>query len=314
MNKIRSLVIAAAAMVFIPAKAQIMISPVIDSAIDGLTENNITIAETRLRNIISSLGMESGYGGRFVLACKVSALQREVSGSKLIQHLEINFAIGDNMANACFGSTSMEVLGIGNTEGLAMTSALKNIKPTPQLKTIVAEAKQRIISYYEENGPDIIKKAKGLITAQQWEEALWELTAIPQECSCYPDALKMMESVYDSHLNHDARQLLNQAQAIWSADPNPGWSAEEAMRILSQINTSADCYPQAQSLMKKIESRVKTVTDTRYNNEVAMEKARLNAETAVTKARIQACRDVAVAYAKSRPKVIVRNNYYRSWW
>lgn len=314
MNKKKLFSALIAAMVFLPSQAQIMLTPVIDSAIDGLTENNITIAENRLRNVISSLGMESGYGGRFVLACKVAALQREISGTKLIQHLEITFAVGDNVANACFGSTSMEALGIGNTEGQAMTAALKNIKSSPKLKSIIAEAKQRIIDYYEQNCGGILQKAGGLVTAQEWEEALWELTAIPQEVSCYQDALAMMEGVYDAHLNHDARQILNQAQAIWAADPNPGWSADEAMRILSQINTSADCYPQAKALMNKIEARVKGVTDQRYKDAVNMEKARLNARTAITKARIQACRDVAVAYARSRPRVIVRNNYYRTWW
>lgn len=293
------------ALACLPSQAQIMLSPIIESTINGLTENNMTIAEGRLRNVISSLGMESGYGGRFVLACKVAALQREVSGSKLIQHLEISFAVGDNMANACFGSTSMEAIGIGSSEGQAMTSALKNIKSTPQLKKIVAEAKQRIIDYYEKNGPSIIKKAQGLITAQQWEEALYELTAIPEECSCYKQALAMMEKVYETQLNHDAAQILAQAQAMWAADPNPGYTAEEAMRLLGQINTSAACYPQAQALMKKIEARTKAVTDREYRDKVAMDKARLNAAVAVTKARIQACRDVAVAYA--RRKVVVRN-------
>ena len=297
-----------------PLKAQIMLSPVFDASIGGLTENNMSIVEGRLRSIISSLGMESGYGGRFVLACKVAALQREVTGTKLVQHLEVSFAVGDNVANACFGSTTCEVYGIGETEGLAMTSALKNIRSNPQLKSIIAEAKERIISYYEQNCSGILHKSQGLVTAQEWEQALWELTAIPQEVSCYHDALDMMENIYEAHLNHDARQILNQAQAIWAADPNPGWGAEEAMRMLSQINTSADCYPQAQALMRKIEARVKGVTDRRYNDAVAMEKARMNARLAVEKARLRCMRDVAVAYAKSRPKVIVRNNYYRTWW
>lgn len=302
-----------AALAFLPSQAQIMLSPIVDSTIGGLTENNVTIAENRLRNVISSMGMESGYGGRFVMAIKVAALQREVSGTKLIQHLEITFAVGDNQSNICFGSTSMETIGIGNTEGQAMTSALKNIKATPKLKDIIAEAKARIIEYYEQNGPMIIKRAQGLLTAQDWEGALWELSAIPQEVSCYPQALKMMEKIYDAHLNHDAQQILNQAQALWASDPNPGWGADEAMRILSRINTSAKCYPQAQALMRKIESRVKGVTDRRYNDAVAMEKARLNAGVALEKARIRACRDVAVAYAKRRTTVVV-NRYYRTWW
>ena len=87
-----------------------------------------------------------------MLACKVAALQREVSGTKIIQKLEVQYAIGDNVANACFGSTSMETVGIGNTEGQAMTSALRNIKTTPMLKAIVRKARQSIINYYDKNG------------------------------------------------------------------------------------------------------------------------------------------------------------------
>ena len=234
-------------------------------------------------------------------------------GTKLIQHLEITFASGDNQANACFGSTSMEAIGIGNTEGQAMTSALRNIKSTPQLKAIVAEAKERIIDYYERNCGNIMQKAKGLTSGQGWEEALYELSYIPQEVSCYSDALAMMEKIYVAHLNHDAQQMLNQAQAMWAADPNPGWGADEAVRILSQINTGAKCYPQAQALLRKIESRVKGVTDRRYNDAVAMEKAKLNASVALQKARINACRAIGVAWAKRRTTVVV-NRYYRTWW
>ena len=167
----------------LPFSAQIMLSPCFDSSIGGLTDNNMAIVEGRLRNVISSCGAESGYGGRFVLGCKVAALQREVSGTKLIQTLEVTFTIGDNVANACFGSTSVECSGIGNTEGQAMTSALKNIKGGPQLRDLVNEAKFRIIDYYEKNGRGIIMKARTLITTHNWEAALFELTQIPQECS-----------------------------------------------------------------------------------------------------------------------------------
>ncbi len=298
-------------MTSVSASSQIMLSPVFDSAINGLNENNVSIVEGRLRNVISSLGMQSGYGGRFVLACKVAALQREVSGTKLIQKLEVSFAIGDNMSNSCFGSTTFECTGIGNTEEQAMTSALKNIRSNAALKNLVAKSKDRIIDYYNQNGPAIILAAKSLITAQKWEEALFQLTAIPEECCCYPEALAMMEKVYSTHLNHEAAQVLSEAQALWSADPNPGPNAERAMSILATINTSAKCYPQAQALMKKIEARVKSVSDQERRNEQEMERARLNAAASVAKARIQACRDVAVAYAR---RTVVVRNYYRSWW
>lgn len=290
---------------------QIMLSPAFDSSIKGLNENNVSIAEGRIQSVISSLGMESGYGGRFVLACRIAALQREVSGSKLIQHLQVSFAVGDNISNICFGSTTTECIGIGNTEEQAMTNAIKNIKNTRELKDLVVSSKVRIIDYYNKNAASIIQRAKSLVTAQKWEEALFELTAIPQECVFYQEALDMMQKVYTQHMNHDAMQVLNEAQAIWSADPNPGPAAEEAMAILATINTSANCYPQAKALMNKISARVQNVTDAERRNEHEMERARLNAATAVAKARVKACRDVAVAYAR---RTVVVRNYYRGWW
>jgi hypothetical protein len=291
--------------------AQIMLSPVFDSDIDGLNENNISVVEGRLRSIISSLGMESGYGGRFVLACKISAIQREVSGTKLIQHLQVSFAVGDNMNNVCFGSTTTECIGMGNIEQQAMTSALKNIKCNMELKNLIATGKKRIIEYYDKNIDVILQKTRALVTAHKWEEALYELTPIPQECTFYPEALNMMEDIYRNHINHDAMQVLNEAQAIWSADPNPGPAAEQALSILANIDTSAKCYPQAKALMNKISARVKSVTDQERRNEHEMERARLNAATSLTKARLDACRDVAVAYAK---RTVVVYNHYRTWW
>ncbi len=295
----------------VSASSQITLSPVFDSAINGLNENNVSILEGRLQRIISSLGMESGYGGRFVLACRVAALQREVSGTKLIQHLEVSFAVGDNMSNICFGSTTTECYGIGNTEQQAMTSALKNIKSTQALKELIATSKTRIIDYYNQNAGGIMQKAQALIAAEKWEEALYELSFIPQECTFYPEAVAMMEATYNAHINHDAMQVLNEAQAIWSADPNPGPGAEQAMAVLATIDTSAKCYPQAKALMNKIQKRVQSVTDQERRNEQQMERARLNVAASVAKARINACRDVAVAYAR---RTVVVRNYYRSWW
>ena len=49
------------------ASAQIMLSPVFYSTIDGLNEDNGSILEGRLQSLISSMDMVSSYGGRFVL-------------------------------------------------------------------------------------------------------------------------------------------------------------------------------------------------------------------------------------------------------
>jgi hypothetical protein len=156
---------------------------------------------------------------------------------------------------------------------------------------------------------------------QDYEGSIAELAAIPQECSSYPKASSLMLKVYKENINHSASQMLLEAKAIWAADPNPGESADQALAILGQINTGATCYNQAQALIKQIQARAKQVTDRQYADEQAqarhereMEVRRLNAASSLEKARIKACRDVAVAYCKSRPRVVYRTTVINRWW
>lgn len=304
-------------MVALGANAQIFLTPAVDSDAGGLDKNTLGAIDGRLRTIISRAGCESGYGGRFVMAVKVSLLDRNFTNSApvmIAQTIQVTLAIGDVQTQSCFGSTTFEANGIGPTEAAALLSAVKSINPnSPEFKKLVADSKAKIIDYYTKNGPSIVGSAKSLMTNHQYDEAIEKLADIPQECPNYPEAANMMTTIYQSNINHDAAQILAEAQAVWSADPNPGPGAEQAMAILSGIDTSAKCYPQAQALMKKIEARVKTVTDANAAHERQMEKARLNTAAALEKARIRACRDIAVARAKSRPKVVYHFSRW-GWW
>lgn len=297
------------------AHGQIMLTPYVDVTVGGLNDNNVELLENKLRSCISSVDMVSSYNTRFLLGTHINVLEREYSQSapvQIIQHLCVTMAIGDGMAGACFGSCTFEVKGIGRTEEEALLSAIKNFpRKNEKITRMVVDSKDHIIKYYDENGASIIKQAEALAINQDWDQALYLLSAIPQECVYYNRALSVMMEVYESHINSDAEQVLLEAQAVWSADPNPGPNAELAMSILSQINTSATCYPRAVALMKKIETRVQSVTDTRYVDEVALERQRINAYTTLEKQRIKACRDVAVAYAKRQPRVVY---HVHRWW
>jgi hypothetical protein len=306
------------------AFAQIQLTPYVSSTISGVDDNNSAVIENRLRTLISQNGMESGYGTRFILAVKVNLLDRYVAPGappRIGQNMMVTLAIGDAESGTCFGSCTQEVKGLGETEQAAILSGFKNIRMTAELRKLVAESKQKIIDYYNQNGPMIIKRAQGLITKQDYEGAIAELAAIPQECSSYSQASSLMVKVYQANINHDATQMLAEARALWSADPNPGESAEQALSILAQINPGASCYNQAQSLMKQIQARAKQVSDRQYADEKAqiaherqMEVRRLNAAASLEKARINACRDVAVAYCKSRPRVVYRTTVINRWW
>lgn len=304
-----------AAVMGLAAQAQIMMTPYVDATVGGLNENNMDLVENRIRSIISSAGMISSYNSRFILGTKINLLEREYlqgAPARMIQRLEVTLAIGDGVSGICYGSTTFEVTGIGQTEQLAMTSACRSIpKSNKQITDLVATAKERIIQYYEENAANIIAKAKSLEGTQEYEAAMAELAAIPQECSKYKEALDLIVKISKSSIDQDAACLISEAQAVWSADPNPGPSAELAMEILSQVDPSSKHYPQAKALMQKVEARVKGVTDQRYKDAVAYENAKLKAYATLENARLKAVKEVAVAYAKNQPKVVYN---VRGWW
>lgn len=191
------------AMFSLASSAQMTLTPVYDAKASKATDTHKTIVENRLRSVITSMKLVSGANTRFVLACKTVPLQTEVAGTKIVQKLEATFAVGDAYNNTCFATQSMELTGIGNTEEQALTNALKNIKNSPQLRKLVDRSKQRIVDYYNNNAASIIQKASVLLNAKEWELALCELVAIPEECNLYEQALAMMEKVYNAYLTDE---------------------------------------------------------------------------------------------------------------
>ncbi|MDE5980059.1 MAG: hypothetical protein K2G84_08515, partial [Muribaculaceae bacterium] len=124
------------------------------------------------------------------------------------------------------------------------------------------------------------------------------VTAIPSCCKGYDEASRMALEIYSQSMNHSAQQLLAQARAAWAADPT-ATGAAEAHTFLSQIDPEASCYAEAQALSKQISQTTKQQWEfenvTKYKNQVELEKQRINA-----------AKEVAVAWAKSRPKTVNR--------
>lgn len=199
--------LAALGLCSLASSAQITLSPMYDAAESKATDGQKAIVEARLRSVITSMKLVSGYNSRFVLACKTVPLQTEVSGTKMVQQISATFAVGDARTKTCFGTSIVEFTGIGNTEEQALTNALKNIKNSPQLRKLVDKSKQRIIDYYNNNAASIIRKAQTLVSGKQYEQALFELCAIPEDCNLYEQALEMMEKVYDAAYSDGSVQL-----------------------------------------------------------------------------------------------------------
>ena len=129
-----------------------------------------------------------------------------------------------------------------------------------------------------------------------------------------------LNEIYNSKINFESSTNLISAKSIWAANPTES-GAEEAKNYIMQINPSAKCYSEGNTLLKTINKKLITDEKERLRREEEFEKRQqiIDAENAKTEAelekqRINAYREVAVEYAKNQPSVVYRNVYRNIYW
>ena len=286
------------------AKAQIHLTPYVESGISGTDERVLDMVLARLNNILTTgEGMSASENGRFVLAAQLNVTGKEVlstAPTKVVYEVEMHLGIGDGIDGKCYSSTSQTLKGVGRTENQALVNAVKQL-PTQseKVQSLVRNAKTKIITYYNQHAPAIMAKAQALEAAGKFDEALFELSAIPQECVHFKKAFVQMNTLYKKMVNADAEKTLMQAKALWAA----AQTEENALMIaemLGDISPSAACYPQVKAFVASVTKRRQQVEDRQFDAEVKVEMARL-----------KAIEHVAAAYAKNQPRVTY---HIHRWW
>lgn len=294
------------------AMAQIQLSP----CVVGEWVNEYPSVESslkqRLHAVVTNAGMASTEGGRFVLAAKADVLQQEVVpvAPPLHQlHLQVSVGIGDGFDGTCYGTQVIEVKGQGQSVEKAYINALKAIKAnSPELAALCQNAKANIIAYYDANAKAIMAQANQCVANNDYDQALYLLSGIPQECKSYNEAASLITSVYRKSVNYNSDKVVSAAEAKWAANPSEA-NADAVMAILADVEPGSSAYSRAQTLKSKVEARI--LTD--KANERADRNAELKRQHATEQARIKGIRDAAVAYAKNQPKVVYNTSIIH-WW
>lgn len=286
------------------ATAQIHLTPVVYSDVQGTSSGTNSVVENKLRTLLAENNVLSKWGdSRFVLAAKFNVLDKQIVSSapmQVVYNIQANIVVGDGESGICFGSETIELQGVGQTEERAILYSLQKLNSkSPALQRLIATSKGKIVGYYNANGKNIILKAKSLASAGSYDQAIYELSLIPQESVHYSAANNMLNALYKQSLNSDAQKTLTQAKALWASDPTAE-NAAFVMDLLGEIPPSASCYGQVQALIKEIKARNIKVADREWTQQANMEKM-----------RVKAIENIAVAYAKSRPKVIY---HISRWW
>lgn len=307
-----------AAVIFIPLMAFAQGECSIDVSVADITKGEVVPEsvnqrlQAKLSQAISKAGLVSApYESRFFVAGRFDDAYNDITGGpsqKVYVKTTLTIYIGDAEEQKIFASESFELSGVGGSDAQAYTRALNKLNTSnSQLVNFLETGRDKIINYFDANYQSYINKAQQAMAARNYDEALYYVTAIPSCCKGYAEASRMALDIYSKSMNYSSQQLLAQARAAWAADPT-ATGAAEAHSFLSQIDPQASCYAEAQALSKQISQTTKKQWEfeniTKYQNEVELEKRRINA-----------AKEVAVAWAKSRPKtvnryVFIRPRYY----
>ena len=290
------------------------------------------LLETKLKQIVTKYGIaDNGLSERFVITAKTSVIQKDVAPSnppRISQKLEVTFMIGDVMENKVYETASLEISGIGTNETKAYISAFQSISIGNKIFAEMLEnAKGKIMQYYNTHCDEYYRRAQILETKQQFDEAVYVLMQVPTVSeTCYIQAQDLAMELVIKKINFEGGTLLKQAQAQWASANTPE-NAVVTLDILSKINLYAECQPQVEQLINRINSKLREDEKRawefqmqQYNDAKEKEQRDFNFmvkqhddRQELSKQRTDAFRQVATEFAKNMPKIINLTKIVTLW-
>lgn len=287
-------------------KGRLALSVWVPETIEGLP----ALAKSNLENKLGQIVTANGIGGdainsRFVISANVNPLTKDItSGGMQAITLNVTLYIGDGFEGKAFSSYSTTVKGVGENETKAYLSALRNMKTNdPGYQTFVNNGKSKIIAYYNAQCDFIIREAKVLAGMNRFDEAIFNLTSIPDVCTeCWNKAMDAVAPIFRQKIDFECKEKINLANNVWNAGQS--WdAAQQAGAILSTIDPNSSCVNEIKPLANKIEKRIKEVDgrewDFFYDYNIGLKRD-----------MIKAYRDVGVAWGQGQPQTII----YKSLW
>jgi hypothetical protein len=234
-----------------------------------LPKESKDLLKTKLSQIASNNGMGgSQVNPRFIITANVSLGTKDIIAGPpqmIAQNVDITFFIGDALTNTVFTNTSLSLKGVGTNENKAFIEAIKTINlKNKDIVAFIEEGKNKIINYYSTNCDFIIKDAQTLVKQENYDEAIYQLSLVPDVCQeCYFKCLDSLSSIYQQKIDADCKTKLKEAKVTWTANQTPE-GAENSGDILSTINPMASCQTEVDALVKSIDSKLKADEKARW--------------------------------------------------
>ena len=265
--------------------------------VEHLTVQTRQQVVNKLKQMLTQNGVAGNmYYSQFVMVPHFSEIDKHILAgppAKVVLNLNVTLEIKELNEGVVMSAYSTDVNGVGNNEAKAYAQAVRQIgSGSSDVKRFIDGARSKIVSYYDRNSANIMKKAQMLAATQQYDEALYHLMAVPECCNSYDQVAKTAIAIYQIRIDREAQQLLLKAQAIWAAGNNDK-AAMQAAAILVQIDPDAKCYPEASKLLAEIKKKSSAAP---WNFEMK----KFDAQVDLEKQRIEAAKAIGVAYGNNQ--------------
>ena len=228
---------------------------------ENISEEARQNLETKMQRLISGCGLASSESDRFIMTSRVDITTREINtAGMVVQRMEITFMIADVVEEKIYGTSTINAVGIGETDTKCFIKAFQTIRPNnPALLEFVNKAKEDIISYYTNNCQFIIQEANRMIGMQQYGEAIAALVAVPNVCTeCYTACQTKAIDIYKIQIEHEGKQLIQEARNAWLVKRDYD-CADKALDILTKVNPDAQCQSEANLLIDEINTQLRKI-------------------------------------------------------
>ena len=267
----------------------------------GLTEQNKSYLRNVIRNaMLQSSGLSSLEDSQFGIIVNADVVDKHIiagAPAKTVLSINMVFSLADIHDGKQFSSYTIDLNGVGNSQGIAFNNAIRKLKSqNKSLSDFTSKAKDKIIDYYNRNYFAIIKKAEAEASMRNYEEAIYRLMCIPVCCAGYDEAMSKVRIIYKQFVDRQCHENLAQAQAAWMS----GYTSENAAVasiFLSEIYPDAACYEEAMDLVAEIKRHM--------GEEWNFEMKRWSDMMNVQAQQLKFAREIALAYAQNQPQTVI---------
>lgn len=179
---------------------------------------------------------------------------------------DFNVWVANLETGEVFASAQQDLLGIGDSEELALGNAMSAISPNDnKWQEMLKTAQDRIIDFYNTNGDRLIKEAQSYIGVNDYSKAMLILNNIPMACGeVYDRALEVKNNALDQYFQNDAEYLISKMKAYLALprDDENGFSYD-FLAVYAMVPPNSKAKAEADALYAEY---VKSLDETAKKN------------------------------------------------